>query len=381
MFQSKLPATGLTIFSQMSQLAQQHGALNLSQGFPDFPAPSALLDLLADYTKQGFNQYAPMQGIPALREQLVQDFARRYSYVPCPESEITITPGATQALFCAIQTLVRQGDEVIVFDPCYDSYEPAVQLAGGVCVHVPLTEHFAYDWQAFTEALSPKTRLVIINSPHNPGTALLTAEDMRQLSQLTERKGIYILSDEVYEHLLYDGRKHESVLNYPELYQRACVVGSFGKTFHVTGWKTGYLAAPAWLTAEVRKVHQFVSFCSPTPLQMALAEFMARHPEHIQGLAPFYQAKRDQLCDALSNSRFSFQPSAGTYFQLVDYRAIRDDLNDVEMARWLTQHKGIASIPLSVFYERPPENQYLLRLCFAKTAATLEQAGEVLCAI
>lgn len=381
MFQSKLPDVGLTIFSQMSQLAQQHGALNLSQGFPDFPAPEPLLAALGRYAQTGHNQYAPMAGVAVLREQLAQSIAQIYGATLCPEQHITITPGATQALFCAIQALVGSGDEVIVFDPCYDSYAPAVRLAGGRTVHVPLSSDFSYDWQAFSAALSPRTRLVIINSPHNPSGATISHADLNQLAQLTEKQGIYILSDEVYEHLLFDGQTHQSVLSHPQLFARACVVGSFGKTFHVTGWKTGYLAAPPELTAEIRKVHQYVSFCAPTPIQLALADFMQNHPEHIQELPTFYQAKRDQLCAALTGSKFTFTPSASTYFQLVDYRAIRDDLDDVAMARWLTEHKGIASIPLSVFYQQPPTQQYLLRLCFAKTTATLEHAGELLCAI
>lgn len=381
MIQSKLPDVGLTIFSQMSQLAQQHGALNLSQGFPDFQAPEPLIAALGRYAQAGHNQYASMAGVAPLREQLAQSITQLYGATLCPEQELTITPGATQALFCAIQAIVGPGDEVIVFDPCYDSYAPAVRLAGGRTVHVPLSSDFSYDWQAFAQALSPRTRLVIINSPHNPSGATITQEDLTQLAQLTQEQGIYILSDEVYEHLLFDGRQHQSVLNHPQLFSRACVVGSFGKTFHVTGWKTGYLAAPPALTAEVRKVHQYVSFCAPTPIQLALADFMQNHPEHIQELPAFYQVKRDQLCAALTESRFSFSPSASTYFQLVDYRAIRDDLDDVAMARWLTEHKGIASIPLSVFYQQPPEQQFLLRLCFAKTTATLEQAGELLCAI
>lgn len=381
MFQSKLPDVGLTIFSQMSQLAQQHGALNLSQGFPDFPAPEPLLAALGRYAQEGHNQYAPMAGVAVLREQLAQSIAQLYGATLCPEQQITITPGATQALFCVIQALVGSGDEVIVFDPCYDSYAPAVRLAGGRTVHVPLGSDFSYDWQAFAQAISPRTRLVIINSPHNPSGAIITHEDLTQLAQLTEKQGIYILSDEVYEHLLFDGQTHQSVLSHPQLFARACVVGSFGKTFHVTGWKTGYLAAPPELTAEIRKVHQYVSFCAPTPIQLALADFMQNHPEHIQELPTFYQAKRDQLCAALTQSRFTFSPSASTYFQLVDYRAIRDDLEDVAMARWLTEHKGIASIPLSVFYQQSPKQQYLLRLCFAKTTATLKQAGELLCAI
>lgn len=381
MFQSKLPEVGLTIFSQMSQLAQQHGALNLSQGFPDFSAPAPLIAALGRYAQEGHNQYAPMAGVPALREQVALSLAQRYGTEHCPEQEITITPGATQALFCAIQAFVGTGDEVIVFDPCYDSYAPAVRLAGGRTVHVPLAADFTYDWDAFAAALTPRTRLVIINSPHNPSGATISHEDLTQLAQLTETQGIYILSDEVYEHLLFDGRVHQSVFRHPQLYARACVVGSFGKTFHVTGWKTGYLVAPPALTAEVRKVHQYVSFCAPTPIQLALADFMHTHPEHTQALPAFYQAKRDQLGGALAQSKFTFTPSASTYFQLVDYRAIRDDLDDFSMARWLTVQKGIASIPLSVFYQQPPTDQYWLRLCFAKTSATLEQAGERLCAI
>ncbi len=276
---------------------------------------------------------------------------------------------------------MQPGDEVIVFDPSYDSYEPAVQLAGGTTVHVSLGADFTYDWDAFAAALTGKTRMVIINSPHNPTGALMSRADLDRLAQLTETQGVYVLSDEVYEHLVYDGQQHQSVLAHPQLYTRACVVSSFGKSFHVTGWKTGYLVAPAHITAEVRKVHQFVSFCAPAPLQLALADFMQQHPEHIDGLPGFYQAKRDQLCSALEHSRFAFTPTPGTYFQLVDYRAIRDDLGDVDMARWLTREKGIATIPLSVFYRQPPASVRWLRLCFAKTTETLSRAGEYLCAI
>ncbi len=378
---SKLPNVGLTIFSQMSALAQQHDALNLSQGFPDFPAPLALKEALARHVMADANQYAPMTGIEALREQVAALIQRRYQISVCSDQEITIMPGATQAIFCAIQALVQPDDEVIVFDPCYDSYEPSVRLAGGQTVHVPLSAEFTYDWDAFAAALSNKTRMVIINSPHNPSGALLSKADLDQLARLTQERGIYILSDEVYEHLVFDGQQHHSVLAHPQLYARACVVSSFGKSFHVTGWKTGYLVAPPNLSSEVRKVHQFVSFCAPTPLQLALADFMQEQPQHIDELASFYQAKRDQLCQALNSSRFAYTPSPGTYFQLVDYRAIRDDLDDVAMAHWLTIEKGIASIPLSVFYREPPANSYWLRLCFAKTPETLNRAGELLCAI
>lgn len=382
LLQSKLPQVGLTIFTQMSQLANVHNALNLSQGFPDFDASEALKEALQRQVQAGQNQYAAMTGVPALREQVASKIARLYRNPVSAEHEVTITPGATQALFCAIQTLVRAGDEVIVFDPCYDSYEPAVTLAGGRCVHIALNgDDFSVDWQKFADALSDKTRLVIINSPHNPSGALFSHADLNQLAQLIREHDIYLLSDEVYEHLVFDGLSHNSILAHEELYQRACVVSSFGKTFHVTGWKTGYMVAPAQLTAELRKVHQYVSFCAVTPMQHALADFMQAQPQYVDQLPEFYQHKRDQLCQALQGSRFSFTPSASTYFQLLDYRQIRDDLRDVEMAHWLTVEHGVACIPLSVFYQQPPQDQFLLRVCFAKREETLTLAGERLCAI
>ncbi len=382
LLQSKLPQVGLTIFTQMSQLANAHNALNLSQGFPDFDASEALKEALQRHVQAGQNQYAAMTGVPALREQVASKIARLYRNPVSAEHEVTITPGATQALFCAIQTLVRVGDEVIVFDPCYDSYEPAVTLAGGRCVHLALnSDDFSVDWQKFAEALTDKTRLVIINSPHNPSGALLSHADLNQLAELIRERDIYLLSDEVYEHLVFDGQSHSSVLAHEELYQRSCVVSSFGKTYHVTGWKTGYMVASAKLTAELRKVHQYVSFCAVTPMQHALADFMQAQPQYVDQLPAFYQQKRDQLCQALQHSRFSFTPSASTYFQLLDYRQIRDDLSDVEMAHWLTVEHGVASIPLSVFYQQPPKDQFLLRVCFAKREDTLTLAGEVLCAI
>lgn len=380
--QSKLPNVGLTIFTQMSQLASVHGALNLSQGFPDFDASEALKDALQRHVQAGHNQYAPMTGVAALREQVASKIARLYRNPVCAEDEVTITPGATQALFCAIQTLVRAGDEVIVFDPCYDSYEPAVILAGGRCVHIALNSaDFSVDWQQFADALTERTRLVVINSPHNPSGALLQRADLQQLADLIRERDIYLLSDEVYEHLVFDGQSHCSVLAHEELYQRACVVSSFGKTYHITGWKTGYMVAPPKLTAELRKVHQYVSFCAVTPMQYALADYMQAQPEHVDQLPAFYQRKRDQLCLALADSRFTYVATASTYFQLLDYRNIRDDLSDVEMAHWLTVEHGVASIPLSVFYQQPPVAQYLLRVCFAKREETLSLAGEKLCAI
>lgn len=382
MLTSKLPSVGTTIFTQMSQLAAQTGAINLSQGFPDYDGPAPLREAVGRYVAQGFNQYAPMTGLGALREQISALIQRRYGVTVDAEHEVTVTPGASQAIFCAIQALVRPGDEVIVFDPCYDSYEPSVLLAGGVCVHVPLTlPDFKMDWQALSDAITDKTRLIVINSPHNPSGSLLSKEDLDQLAALMAGRDIYLLSDEVYEHLVFDGQQHASVLAHAELYARAFVVSSFGKTFHVTGWKTGYIVAPPALTQEMRKVHQFVSFAAVTPLQYALAEFMAEHPEHVLELPAFYQAKRDLFCEAIGASRFSFSKASGTYFQLLDYSAIRDDLDDSQMALWLTREHSVASIPISVFYQTPPKGARLLRFCFAKREQTLLAAAEKLCAI
>jgi methionine aminotransferase len=379
---SKLPNVGTTIFTVMSQLAAQTGAINLSQGFPDFDGPQALRDAVGRHIAEGHNQYSPMTGLPALRQQVAAKVARSYGRLVDADSEVTITPGATQAIFCAIQTVIRPGDEVIVFDPCYDSYEPSVELAGGRCVHVQLgLNDFAIDWQKLRDALSPRTRMIILNSPHNPSGALITRAELDQLAALIADRDIYLVSDEVYEHLVFDGVQHVSVLAHEELYQRAFVVSSFGKTYHVTGWKTGYVVAPPALTAELRKIHQYVSFCGVTPLQYALADFMAAHPEHVEELPAFYQAKRDLFCELLQPSRFSFERVGGTYFQLVDYSNIRPDLNDVDMALWMTREHGVASIPVSVFYQNPPQGQRLVRLCFAKREETLRQAAEKLCAI
>ncbi|MDT9644225.1 MULTISPECIES: pyridoxal phosphate-dependent aminotransferase [Pseudomonas] len=379
---SKLPNVGTTIFTQMSQLAVETGAINLSQGFPDFDSPQALRDALGWHAANGHNQYAPMTGLPALRQQVAAKIARSYGVQVDADAEVTITPGATQAIFCAIQAVIQRGDEVIVFDPSYDSYEPSVELAGGRCVHVPLAgQGFALDWQKLGEALSPRTRMIILNSPHNPSGALISRAELDQLAALIRDRDIYLVSDEVYEHLVFDGVPHVSVLAHEELYQRAFVVSSFGKTYHVTGWKTGYVVAPPALSAELRKVHQYVSFCGVTPLQYALADFMAEHPEHVEELPAFYQAKRDLFCDLLSASRFSFNRVSGTYFQLVDYSQIRPDLNDVDMATWMTREHGVAAIPVSVFYQQPPQGQRLVRLCFAKREETLRQAAEKLCVI
>ncbi|SHM06210.1 pyridoxal phosphate-dependent aminotransferase [Phytopseudomonas punonensis] len=382
MFTSKLPAVGTTIFTTMSQLAAQTGAINLSQGFPDFDGPEALREALARHVAAGHNQYAPMTGLPALREQIALKIERLYGRKVSADSEVTVTPGATQAIFCAIQALIHPGDEAIVFDPCYDSYDPSVTLAGGHCVHVPLAAgNFAIDWQRLEAALSPRTRLIILNTPHNPSGALIGRDELDRLAALIRDRDIHIVSDEVYEHLVFDGRQHASVLAHDELYARAFVVSSFGKTYHVTGWKTGYVVAPPALSAELRKVHQYVSFCGVTPLQYALADFMAACPEHLAELPAFYQAKRDLFCDLLAGSRFTFTRTPGTYFQLADYSAIRPDLDDVAMAQWLTREHGVAAIPVSVFSERPDPAQRLVRFCFAKREDTLRQAAEKLSAI
>ena len=382
MLVSKLPNVGTTIFTRMSQLAAEVGAINLSQGFPDFDGPQVLREAVARHVMEGRNQYSPMTGLPSLRQQVAAKIARSYGVQRDADSEITITPGATEAIFCAVQALIRPGDEAIVLDPCYDSYEPSVELAGGRCVHVPLAlPDFAVDWQRLAEAITSRTRLIFLNSPHNPSGALLTRADLDKLAELIRGRDIHVISDEVYEHLIYDGARHASVLAHDELYQRAFVVSSFGKTYHVTGWKTGYVVAPPALTAELRKIHQYVNFCGVTPLQFGLADFMAAHPEHVEELPAFYQAKRDLFCDLLAGSRFTFTRAPGTYFQLADYSAIRPDLDDVAMAEWLTREHGVAAIPVSVFYQSAPKAMRLVRFCFAKREETLREAAEKLCGV
>ena len=382
MITSKLPNVGTTIFTTMSQLAAETGALNLSQGFPDFNGPQGLLDAVGKHIALGHNQYAPMTGLPALRQQVAAKIARSYGATVNADTEVTITPGATEAIFCAIQAVIRSGDEVIVFDPSYDSYEPSVELAGGRCVHVQLSlQGFALDFEKLKAALSPRTRMIILNSPHNPTGALISRAELDQLAELIRDRDIYLVSDEVYEHLVFDGVPQVSVLAHEELYQRAFVVSSFGKTYHVTGWKTGYVVAPPALSAELRKVHQYVNFCGVTPLQYALADFMAEHPEHVEELPAFYQAKRDLFCDLLAPSRLSFTRVTGTYFQLVDYSQIRPDLDDLAMSLWMTREHGVATIPVSVFYQHPPQGQRLVRLCFAKREETLRHAAQKLCVI
>lgn len=377
---SKLPQVGTTIFSVMSQLANDAGAINLSQGFPDFDGPEYLRKRVAHYIENGANQYAPMTGIPALRTAIADKVERIYGRVTCAESEVTVTSGATEALFAAIAAVVQAGDEVIVFDPAYDSYEPAIQLNGGKAIHLALNPPtFSIDWRALKAAINSRTRMIVINSPHNPTGAVLSADDLEQLAEIVRDTDILILSDEVYEHISFDGLPHQSVLRHPELSARSFVVSSFGKTYHTTGWKVGYCIAPAILSTELRKVHQYLTFSTVTPVQLALADMMNEMPEHYEELPAFYQQKRDLFCQLMEGSRFSCVKTSGTYFQLMDYSAI-SDLPDTEFCRWLIEEAGVAAIPISVFSEAPMETR-LVRFCFAKSDDTLQAAAEKLCKI
>lgn len=376
--ESKLPALGTTIFTQMSALAQQHNAINLSQGFPDFDGPTYLKSRLAHHVSEGANQYAPMTGVASLREAIAAKTAALYGHLQDSNSDVTVTAGATEALYAAITALVRPGDEVICFDPSYDSYAPAITLAGGVMKRIALQPPaFRVDWQAFTAQLSSRTRLVILNTPHNPSATVWQKSDIDALWQAIRAQEIYVLSDEVYEHICFADAGHASVLAHAELRERAIAVSSFGKTFHMTGWKVGYCVAPAALTAEVRKVHQYLTFSVNTPAQLALADMLNAEPEHYQTLPTFYRARRDRFVQALANSRFEILPCEGTYFLLADYSAI-SDLDDVAFCQWLTKEAGVAAIPLSVFCADPFPHK-LIRLCFAKQEATLDAAAERLC--
>ena len=372
--ESKLPKVGTTIFSVMSQLALQYQAINLGQGFPDFEPPQGLRDALARAVNDGLNQYAPMHGTAALREQIALKTQRLYGRKVNVDTDITVTSGATEALFSAIAALVRADEEVIVFDPAYDCYEPAIELQGARTVHIALQEpDFSIDWQRVRDALTPKTRVILINSPHNPSGAMLSAADLDALAAIVRDTDIVVLSDEVYEHIIYDGARHESVLRHPELAERSIVVSSFGKTFHCTGWKVGYAVAPAALSAEFRKVHQYLTFCTFHPAQAAFAEFLASTPQHYLELPAFYQPKRDRFRSLLAPSRLKLLDVPGGYFQLVDYSAI-SDLDDTAFCTWLVREGGVAAIPLTPFCETPPGTR-LVRLCFAKSDATLEAAA------
>jgi methionine aminotransferase len=372
--ESKLPKTGTTVFTVMSQLAERHGAVNLSQGFPDFDPPERLIDLVGEHLRSGHNQYAPMAGVVALRERIAAEIARRHGIEVDPVDEITVTAGATEALFAAIVALAGPGDEVLVLDPAYDSYEPAATLAGAQTVHVPLAPpEFRVDWERFRASLNRRTRLVVINTPHNPTGTLLTRADLDRLAEALAPYDAYLISDEVYEHIVFDEAGHASILAHPELAARGLAISSFGKTFHATGWKTGYAVGPAPLTTELRRVHQYVTFAATAPLQHALADYLGEFPEHYRALPNFYRAKRDYFLLAMAATGFRFRPAAGTYFQLADYSAV-SALGDVEFARRLTIEHGVATIPISVFYETPPAAS-LVRFCFAKESATLDEAA------
>jgi methionine aminotransferase len=372
--QSRLPHVGTTIFTVMSALAQEHGAVNLGQGFPDFDCDPRLIDAVERAMRQGLNQYPPMTGVPALREAVSAKIASLYGHGYDPGTEITITAGATQGILTAILAIVHPGDEVIVLDPCYDSYEPNIALAGGRAVHVPLAPGtFRPDFERIRAALTPRTRALIVNTPHNPSATVWTADEMRRLAELLRPTDVLLVSDEVYEHMVYDGAQHESVARFPELAARSFIVSSFGKTYHVTGWKVGYVAAPAALSAEFRKVHQFNVFTVNTPVQHGLAAYMA-DPAPYLDLAAFYQRKRDLFRAGLGQTRFGLLPSEGSYFQCVDYAAIDDDTEEA-FCRRLTREVGVAAIPLSVFYPGGLE-QRIVRFCFAKKDATLLQALE-----
>jgi methionine aminotransferase len=373
---SKLPQVGVTIFTVMSKLATEHKAINLSQGFPDFDTSNELIQLVGKYMTQGFNQYAPMQGVPVLREVIAKKFLDLYNAKYDVDKEITVTAGGTQAIYSTISALVREDDEVIIFTPAYDCYEPAVTLHKGITRYVTLkAPDFKIDWTDVKKTITGKTRMIIINSPHNPSGAILSAHDIKELENIVKGTNIIILSDEVYEHLVFDGCNHLSMAISPELASRSVIIASFGKVFHVTGWKMGYLVAPEDIMHEIRKAHQYQVFCCNTPIQYAFAEYLSKSSTYLE-LNDFYQQKRDYFVNGIKSSRFKFIPSAGTYFQLLDYSAISQEI-DVDFAKRLTIDNKIASIPISVFYNTKLE-QNILRFCFAKKKETLDKAIEIL---
>jgi methionine aminotransferase len=375
-FPSKQPQVQTTIFTKMSQLATEEGALNLSQGFPGFDCSEELQELVRFYAK-GHNQYAPMTGVPVFRQSIANKTNSFYGVTLDADTEVTVVSGATEALFAAIHCCVSAGDEVIMFDPSYDAYDPIVRLAGGIPVHIPLksSNSFQIDWEELGRKITPKTRAIMVNSPHNPTGAIWSMEDLEAFASLVKGTNILIVSDEVYEHIVFDGAKHASVLLHPELRQRSFVCGSFGKTYHITGWKIGYCLAPPYLTQEFRKLHQWVTFSSATPLQYALADYL-KTPAHYLGLSSFYQQKRDLFASYFKGSRWKILPSHGSFFQCLDYSEISDE-SDVDLSVRLTKELKVASIPVSVFYETPPEDR-ILRFCFAKNDDVLKEAAQKL---
>jgi methionine aminotransferase len=376
---SKLPNVGTTIFTVMSRLAAEHNAINLSQGYPDFDCAKELRDLVTKYINAGLNQYPPMAGVMRLRERIAEKAESLYHTRYDPEHEVTVVPGATYGIFTAVATLVRPGDEVILFEPAYDCYAPAIEVNGGVPVYVQLRyPDYGIDWQQVQRAITPKTRAIIINTPNNPTASVFSGEDMRMLEGMLRATDIVVISDEVYEHIVFDGHQHQSVARFPGLAERSFVVSSFGKTYHVTGWKMGYVLAPKELMSEFRKVHQFNVFVTNSPLQHAFAEFM-ENPEAYLSLAAFYQKKRDFFLEGVKGSRFKPLPSRGTFFQNLCYDAVSEE-KDMDLAIRLTKERGLASIPISVFYREPPPHR-VLRFCFAKSEDTLARGAEILCKI
>ena len=373
-FPSKQPQVQTTIFTKMSQLALEQGALNLSQGFPGFDCSEELQELLKFYSK-GFNQYAPMAGVPALRNSIAEKTRAFYGIDLDANSEVTVVSGATEALFAAVHCCVSPGDEVIMFDPSYDAYDPIVRLAGGVPVHIQLkaSDGFRIDWAELARKITPQTRAIMVNTPHNPTGSVWAMEDLDAFADIVKGTNILIISDEVYEHIVFDGAQHASVLLHSELRKRSFVCGSFGKTYHITGWKIGYCLAPEYLTSEFRKLHQWVTFSSATPLQYALADYL-KTPEHYLGLCDFYQKKRDLFASFFAGSRWKVLPSQGSFFQCLDYSAISDEA-DGDLAVRLTQELKLASIPVSVFYDMPPADR-ILRFCFAKNDDMLQEAAQ-----
>ncbi|MEI6488502.1 MAG: methionine aminotransferase [Bacteroidota bacterium] len=373
---SKLPNVGTTIFTVMSKLAADHNAINLSQGFPDFNCDEELIELVNKYMMEGKNQYAPMAGLMPLREVIADKIESIHGTKYDPETEITITAGGTQAIYTAISAIIRDGDEVIIFEPAYDCYQPAIEMNGGTTIYLQLkAPSYTIDWNEVKKVITHRTRMIIINTPHNPTGSIMTSDDMRMLEKITNNTDIVIISDEVYEHIIFDNQEHQSVSRFPKLAERSFIISSFGKTFHTTGWKTGYCVAPKNLMAEFRKVHQFLVFCVNSPIQYALADYLKQKKNYI-GLNSFYQNKRDLFVKQIKNSRFEFTPCGGTYFQLLSYKKMSKE-KDTEYAIRLTKEFGIASVPISVFYHETIDN-HVLRFCFAKKEETLEKAAEIL---
>jgi methionine transaminase len=374
--ESRLPEIGTSIFTVMSKMATEHHAINLSQGFPDFKVSEKLIELIHKNLVAGNNQYAPMPGVSALREVIAQVVLKTYDCQRDPEKEITITAGGTEALFSTIAALIRPGDEVILFDPSYDSYDPSIRLNGGIPIHINLNPpDFSVEWELVKSMINPRTKMIMINTPHNPSGAVMSESDLKTLEEIALKNNIIVLSDEVYERIIFDGHSHQSVLKFPGLASQSVAVFSFGKTFHATGWKVGYVVAPDFLMREIRKTHQFITFSVNTPVQLALAEYMLDSENYVH-LGKFYQQKRDYFLAQIRNSRFVALPCRGSYFQLLSFKAISDK-KDFEMAEWMTQNHQLASIPVSVFYKDKTDSQ-LLRFCFAKGEETLEKAGRIL---